>query len=128
MLPCDSVGAQQCDLAIQTPVSILPQTSLPARLPRNIEQSSLGCTGGSWLTILKISVCTCPSQILHLYLPPMVHVVFLQPPTSASSAKFVLYVCLSVCLSVSEKQFLFNCFPHLKLSPVYFFSVKLFII
>ena len=115
-------GAQQSDLAAQTPASILPQTSLPSRLPCNIEQSSMGYTGGSWLTVLNTSVCTCPSQTLHLYLPPMVRVVFLQPPASASCTKFVLYV----CLSVSEKQFLFNCFPHLKLSPVYFFRVKLF--
>ena len=115
------LGTQQSDLAIQTPVSILPQTSLPSRLPRNIEQSSLGYTGGSWLTILNVSVCPRPSQTRHLYLPPMVRVVFLQPlPPPAALSSFSM----TVCLSLRNSSYL--TVPHLKLSPVYFFRVKLF--
>ena len=45
-------------------VAILPQTLLPSRLPRNIEQSSL-CypVGPCWLSILNIAVCTSPTQM-----------------------------------------------------------------
>ena len=35
------LGQQRRDLAIHTDVSILPQTLLPSRLPRNIGQSSI---------------------------------------------------------------------------------------
>ena len=35
-------GGQGRDSALNIHVSILPQTSLPSRLPHNIEQSSLG--------------------------------------------------------------------------------------
>ena len=56
-------GGQQRDPAIHIHVFILPQTPLPSRLPHNIEQSSM-CyiVGPCWLSILNISVCTCPSQ------------------------------------------------------------------
>ena len=44
-------------------VAILPQTPLPARLPHNIEQSSLRYTvGPCWLPILNIAVHTSPTQ------------------------------------------------------------------
>ena len=44
-------------------VSILPQTFLPSRLPRNTEQISLCYTvGPCWLSILNIAVCSCVSQ------------------------------------------------------------------
>ena len=50
-------GVQQSSSAMHTHVSILPQAPLPSRLPRNIEQSSLCCTGGSsWLSVLNILV------------------------------------------------------------------------
>ena len=39
-------GEQQRDLVVPTHVSILPQTSFPARLPHNVEQSSFCYTGG----------------------------------------------------------------------------------
>ena len=42
-------STQQRDSAIRTHVSILPQTSLPSRLPHNIEQSSL-----LWIALLII--------------------------------------------------------------------------
>ena len=65
--PTDNVvivsGAEQRDSATHVPVSILPQTPLPSRLPHNIEQSSL-CYAvcPCWFYILNIAVCTCPSQ------------------------------------------------------------------
>ena len=49
--------------AIPIHVSILPQTSLPSRLPQIIEQSFM-CYA-VWpcgLSILKIAVCLCPSE------------------------------------------------------------------
>ena len=65
--------AQQSDSAIHIHVSILPQTPLPSpsRLPHNIEQSSL-CyrVGTCWLSILNTAVCTCQSQISHIYSQP----------------------------------------------------------
>ena len=51
-----SSGVQQRDSAIHIHVFILPQTSLPSRLPDNIEQSSPCCTVGlCWLSILNIA-------------------------------------------------------------------------
>ena len=50
-------GEQWRDSAIHIHVSILSQTSLPSRLPHNIEQSSLCYTvGPCWLSILNIAV------------------------------------------------------------------------
>ena len=50
-------GAEQRDSAIHAHVSILPQTPLPSRLPRNIKQSSLCYTKGPcWLSVLNIAV------------------------------------------------------------------------
>ena len=50
-------GEQRRDSAIHIHVSILPQTPLPSRLPRDIEQSSLCYTVGSYgLPILNIAV------------------------------------------------------------------------
>ena len=50
-------GEQIGNSAIHIHVSILPQTSLPSRLPHNIEQSSLCCiVGPCWLSILNIAV------------------------------------------------------------------------
>ena len=47
-------GAQQRNPAIHIHVSVLPQTSLPSRLPYNIEQSSLWYTvGPRWLPFLN---------------------------------------------------------------------------
>ena len=41
-----------------------PKTSLPTRLPHNIEQTSLCYTvGPCWLSTLNTAVCTCQSQI-----------------------------------------------------------------
>ena len=55
-------GVQQSDSVIH--VSILFQIIFPFRLLHNIEQSSLCYTiGPCWLSILNISVCTCPFQI-----------------------------------------------------------------
>ena len=40
-----------------------PPNSTPSRLPHNIEQSSMYCTvEPCWLSILNITVYTCPSQ------------------------------------------------------------------
>ena len=51
-------GGQQRDSAIHIHESILPQTSLPSRLPYNIEQSSLCYSvGPCWLSIISIAVC-----------------------------------------------------------------------
>ena len=56
-------GGQQRDSAIHIHVSTLSQTSLPSRLPHNIEQNSLCYTIGTcWLSILNIAVCTCRFQ------------------------------------------------------------------
>ena len=45
--------------AVHIHVSILPQTPLPSRLPRDTEQCSLSYTvGPCWLTILNTAVCT----------------------------------------------------------------------
>ena len=56
-------GGQQRDLATHIHVSILSQTPLPSRLPRNTEPSSLCYTVGPFLLpILNIAVCTRPSQ------------------------------------------------------------------
>ena len=50
-------GEQWRDSAIHIHASILPQTHLPFRLPRNIEQSFLCYTVGSWwLAILNIAI------------------------------------------------------------------------
>ena len=43
-------GGEQRDSVIYIHASILPQTSLASRLPHNIEQSSLLCAAGPWLT------------------------------------------------------------------------------
>ena len=52
-------GGQQTGSAIHTHVSILPQTSFPSRLPRNIEQSPLCSTVGlCWLSLLNTAACT----------------------------------------------------------------------
>ena len=52
-------------------VSLLPQTPLPSRLPRDIEQSSLGCAAGPcWFSMLNTAVCPCPSEAPWLSLPP----------------------------------------------------------
>ena len=49
-------GGRQRDSAIDIHASLLPQTSLPSRLPHNIEQSSLCCiVGPCWLSILNIA-------------------------------------------------------------------------
>ena len=41
-----------------------PKLPFPSRLPQNNEQSSICYTvGPSWLSILNIAVCSCPSQI-----------------------------------------------------------------
>ena len=62
-------GEQQRNSAINIHTSILPQTSLPSRLPHNTEQSSLCCTAGPrWLSVLNIAVCACPSLLLLLLL------------------------------------------------------------
>ena len=51
-------GEQQGNSVIQIHVSILPQTPLPSRLPRNVEQGSLWyIVGPCWLSILNIAVC-----------------------------------------------------------------------
>ena len=53
-------GKQQRDSAIHLHICILPQTPLPSRLPRNVEQSSLCyAVGPCWLSILNIVVCIC---------------------------------------------------------------------
>ena len=58
---------QQRYSAIHVQVSILPQTSLPSRLPYNTEQSSQWYTVGPyWLSILNTAVCTCRSQTPYL--------------------------------------------------------------
>ena len=60
---------QQRDSAIYIHVSILPHTPLPSRLPHNIEQSSICYTvGPCWLSIQRVSVCTC--QEINLFLIP----------------------------------------------------------
>ena len=65
-------GGQQKDSVIHTHVSFLPQTTLPASFPRNIEQSSLRyIVGPCWLHILDITVCTCRSQIPYRF-PPLI--------------------------------------------------------
>ena len=65
-------GGQQKDSAIHVYVSILPQISLPSRLPHNIEQSSL-CyiVSPCWLSILNKAVCTYQSQTPYLSIPPL---------------------------------------------------------
>ena len=63
-------GGQQRDSAIHIHESILPQTSLPSRLPYNIEQSSLCyAVGPHWLSILNKAVCTCRSRAPYLSRP-----------------------------------------------------------
>ena len=60
---CDSFRWTARDSAIDIHVSILPEIPLPSRLPHNIEQSPMCYTVDSgWLSMLNISVCTCPSQ------------------------------------------------------------------
>ena len=57
------LGEQQRNSAIHIHISILPQTPLPSRLPHNIEKSFLCYTvGPCWLSILNVTVYTCPSQ------------------------------------------------------------------
>ena len=52
------------DSVIHLHIAMLPQTSLPSRIPCNIEQSSTGYRAGPcWLSILNLAVCTCPSQM-----------------------------------------------------------------
>ena len=48
-------GEQWRDSATYTRVSILPHTSLPARLPHHLEQSSMCCKAGPWWTRFKRS-------------------------------------------------------------------------
>ena len=60
-------GAQQNNSAIHRHISILSQTPLPSRLPRNTEQSSIcGTLGPCWLSTLNTAVndklCNCPSN------------------------------------------------------------------
>ena len=51
-------------------VSTLPQTPLPSRLPRNIEQSSICYTvGPCWLSVLNTAICTCPFQANYVFPP-----------------------------------------------------------
>ena len=53
-----------------TRVSVLRQTLLPSRLPRNTEKSSLCWTGGpGWLSVLKTAVWACWSQTPQLSIP-----------------------------------------------------------
>ena len=54
-------GGQQGDSAIHVHESALPQTPVPARLPRNFEQSSLCSAMGPWLSNLNTAECTCAS-------------------------------------------------------------------
>ena len=65
-------GEQQRGSVIHIHVYILPQTSLPSRLPHNFEQSSL-CyrEGPCWLSILNIAVCASPFQTSYLSFPPI---------------------------------------------------------
>ena len=49
--------------------SIPPQTLLPSKLPHSIEQSSLCYIVETWLSILNVAECTCPSQTPKLSLP-----------------------------------------------------------
>ena len=52
-------GGQQRNSVIH----ILPQTSIPSRLPRNAEESSMCHTvGPHWLAIFNIALSTCQSQ------------------------------------------------------------------
>ena len=54
---------QQRDSATHIYLSILPNTPLPSRLPYSIEQDSMCYTvSPCWLSILNITVYTCPSQ------------------------------------------------------------------
>ena len=63
------LGGQQSDPAIDTRVSILPQTPLPPRLPHNIEQSFMSYTGGPcWLSVLFIFLTFQPILFFHLFL------------------------------------------------------------
>ena len=45
-------GEQRWDSVVQIHVSIFPKTPLPARLPHDIEQSSLCCTEGDFFNML----------------------------------------------------------------------------
>ena len=57
------LDGQQRASAIHIHVFILPQTSLPSRLPHNIKKSSMSSTVDTcWLSILNTEVCTCQSQ------------------------------------------------------------------
>ena len=63
---------QQRDSAIHIHVSILPQTPLPSGLPHNIEQSSLCCTAGPWLSLFNHHVMfdsSRPHGLQHARLP-----------------------------------------------------------
>ena len=64
-------GGQPRSSATHIHKSILPQTPLSSRLPRDIELSSLCWTAGPcWFSMLNPAVCPCPSQIPWLSLPP----------------------------------------------------------
>ena len=56
--------AQQRDSAMYIHVSILPQTPLPPRPPRNAECSTPHCAAGPRrLSTLNRAMCVCRSQI-----------------------------------------------------------------
>ena len=67
-------------------------STLPFRLPHNIEQSSLCYTvGPCWLSIYSIAVCTCPSHVhVHEYLLP-------SPFPPAAAAAKSLQPCPTLC-------------------------------
>ena len=83
-------GEQWRDSATYTRVSILPHTSLPARLPHHLEQSSMRCKAGPWwLPALNAAGCTRPSQTPWRPLP-------LATISSASVSLFLF--CKFICI------------------------------
>ena len=100
-------GEQQRDSAIHIPVSILPQTPLPSRLPHDIEQSSLCCTLG--LKDLHITLDFSFYQIIltiHIYLV-LIWVLHRSRTNRISiliSTKFILINWLLVVLQVEKSQ------------------------
>ena len=97
-------GEQRRHLVVHIHVPTLLQTSLPSRLPHNIEQSSLCYPEGScWLFILNIAVWTCyhkprstnfseKVQLPH-YLPEETLVLFQEPHTCVCEC-----MCVHVCV------------------------------